>query len=89
MRGIERREKRYVEVIADMDEDGRVVPLEVVWADGRHFAVSKILDVRRRASMKVGGTGICYTVRVGGSRESTYLFREGDRWFVEAKVPGE
>ena len=37
-------------------------------------------------SLKTGGTGIRYTVVVEG--RSTYLFYEGPRWFVEAKVVG-
>jgi len=37
----------------------------------------------RAASKKVGGGGIRYTVMIRG-RES-YLFQEGNKWFVEAK----
>ena len=78
------REKRYVEVMSDTDKDGRMRPLEVIWSDGRHFEVDKVLDARQAHSLKVGGTGIRYTVSVGGSL--TYLWYGGPRWFVEAKV---
>lgn len=78
------REKRYVEVLSHTDRDGKVVPLAVVWGDGRRFEVDKVLDARQAHSLKVGGTGMRYTVRIGG--KSTYLWYEGPRWFVEAKV---
>ncbi len=84
MRGISGREKRYVEVVADMAEDGRVTPLQIVWSDGRRYTIDRVLDCRHAASLKTGGCGMRYTIRVGG--QATYLWREGDRWFVEAKV---
>ena len=84
MRGIAAREKRYVEVISRTDEEGRVTPLVVVWSDGRRYDIDRVLDRRRACSLKTGGTGVRYTVSVGG--RSIYLFFEGPRWFVEAKV---
>lgn len=84
MRGIAGREKRYVEVVARTSAEGDVTPLAIVWEDGRRFPVDRVLDRRRAASLKCGGTGMRYTVEVGG--HATYLFYEGPRWFVEAKV---
>lgn len=84
MRGIAERQKRYVEVISRTDVDGRVVPLRIVWEDGRRFDIERVLDARQAHSLKTGGTGMRYTVSIGG--QATYLFYEGPRWFVEAKV---
>ncbi len=84
MQGVAYRQKRYVEVIARFDEDGAILPLAIVWEDGRRFEVDEILDRRRAASLKVGGTGVRYLVRIGGAE--TYLYYEEPRWFVEAKV---
>lgn len=84
MRGISGRQKRYVEVISDTSEEGMVTPLVIVWADGRRFAIDRVLDRRQAHSLKTGGTGIRYTVSVGG--QATYLWYEGPRWFVEAKA---
>ncbi len=84
MRGIAAREKRYVEVVAVHAEDGRVTPREIVWSDGVRYPIDRVLDCRHAHSLKTGGCGMRYTVRVGG--QATYLWREGDRWFVEAKV---
>jgi hypothetical protein len=79
------REKRYVDVVSLTTADGRVTPLEVRWEDGRRFEVDKVLDRRQARSLKTGGTGTRYTVRVGG--RTTYLFYDDYRgaWFVEAR----
>ena len=66
-----------------MDSRGeKIIPTIIKWEDGRKFAVDRILDVRPTASLKVGGSGIRYTIRVRG--KETFLFREQYRWFVEA-----
>lgn len=84
VQGIESRRKHYVEVLSRTDEDGRITPVSIIWQDGRTFEIDRILDVRRAASLKVGGTGTRYLVRIG--RSTTYLFHEDPRWFVEEKT---
>lgn len=81
------RERRYVGVKARTATDGRVTPLEIFWADGRRFAVDRVIEVCRAHSLRVGGCGIRYTIRVGTTE--THLFYDEYRraWFVEAKVP--
>lgn len=81
------RRKRYVEVVARHFEDGKLVPLTVAWDDGRVFAIDRVLDVRQAASLKVGGMGTRFIVRIGS--RTTCLFFEGPRWFVEEIVPEE
>lgn len=76
--------KTYVTVNLDIDEEGAVYPRHIRWRDGRVFPIDQILYKCRASSAKVGGGGIRYTVLIHG-RES-YLFQEGDRWFVEAKA---
>ena len=85
VQGISSREKRYVKVMSATDEDGRITPLSIEWDDGRVYAIDRILDRRHAASLKVGGTGMRYLVRIG--QATTYLFHEDPRWYVEAKVP--
>jgi hypothetical protein len=77
------RDKVYVAVVARYSPEGELRPLSVQWEDGRSFSIDRILDVRRAASLKAGGAGIRYTVRIG-CRE-TYLFLEEDRWFVQRR----
>ena len=75
--------KVYVEVTAHFDLEGNMMPLEILWEDGRRFEVDRVLDRRRAASLKAGGVGNRYLSRIRG--KETYLFYEGPRWFVEGK----
>ena len=84
MRGIAGREKRYVEVVSDPSPEGTVTPLSIIWDTGVRYQIDQVLDRRQAHSLKTGGTGIRYTVRVGTT--TTHLWYEGPRWFVEAKV---
>ena len=86
VKGIDSRMKKYVKVTSATDEDGRVVPLSIEWEDGVTYQVDEVLDARQAASLKVGGTGYRYTIRVG--HQTTFLFYENPRWYVEAKVAG-
>ena len=76
--------KTYVMVNVDIDEEGVIYPRHIRWDNGMIFHIDRVLYKCRASSKKVGGGGIRYTVVIRG-RES-FLFREGDKWFVEAKV---
>ena len=75
--------KVFVGVVAKFEPDGKVIPRSVIWEDGRKFEIDKVLDIRRAASLKAGGTGIRYTVRIG--RRETFLFLEDGRWFAQRR----
>ncbi|MGN1139270.1 MAG: hypothetical protein ACI4RM_07460 [Ruminococcus sp.] len=77
--------KQYVSVTAIFDEDGNLLPINIMWDDGRKFPIDKVTDVRFAASLKAGGAGIRYTCQIGGKER--YLFLEDQRWFVDAKQP--
>ena len=86
-------EKVYVQVNADFNPDGVMIPTSLIWEDGSKFEIDKVTDIRQTAAMKAGGQGDRYTIRVNG-RES-YLFFERcpsltgnviGRWFVERRV---
>ena len=79
----QRTAKVYVRVRADFDRDGNITPLSVEWEDGRVYDIDRVLDVRRCVSLKAGGMGMRYTVRIG--RRQTCLFYEDPAWFVERK----
>lgn len=76
--------RQYVNVRADFYDDGRIMPLEVHWEDGRVFPIDRVVDIRPSASLKVGGAGIRYTCRIG--KNETYLFLDDNKWFVEKKL---
>jgi len=80
--------KVYVSVIEVRHKDGRLVPLALVWENGVRYKIDKILDVRRAASLKAGGAGQRYTVRVGSHQRYLYLEedKDGAKWFVERKT---
>lgn len=75
--------KVYVAVSARFDLNGGLTPVTITWEDGHEYGIDRVLDVRRAASLKAGGAGVRYTVRIG--RSETFLFREEDRWFVERR----
>ena len=65
------RRKVYVDVMAQFRaEDGLVLPRSITWEDGTKYAVDRVIDVRPAASLKAGGAGIRYTVRVLGKETS-------------------
>ena len=74
--------KIYVEVIVRVDEDGNNHPECIIFDRARKYFIDKVIDVRRACAMKVGGTAMRYTVRIGS--RTTYLFEDDGKWFVEA-----
>ncbi len=75
--------KVFVRVLAQFDEEGNVRPMNITWEDGRKYEIDKVIDVRRAVAMKVGGTAIRFTVRIGS--KITYLFQDEGKWFVESR----
>ena len=75
--------KAYVRVNLDVDEEGTIIPMLIRWKDGRVFQIEQLKYKCRASSNKVGGGGIRYTVIIRG--KESFLFHEGDKWFVEAK----
>ena len=71
-------------VTSRTDEDGMTVPLSVTWEDGRVYEIDRVLDARQASSLKVGGNGMRYLVRIGHAE--TFLYFENPRWFVEEKM---
>ena len=76
-------DKVYVSVLAICNQDGTTKPLGVIWPDGRKFGIDTVLDIRKAASYRAGGTGIRYTCEICG--KAVYLYDEDGRWFMEGK----
>ena len=79
----EQRRKAYVSVNLDVDKEGVLYPRFIRWDNDLIFQIDQILYTCRASSKKVSGGGIRYTVLIKG-RES-FLFHEGNKWFVEAR----
>ena len=75
--------KAYVSVNLDVDKEGVFYPRLIRWDNGLVFQIEQILYKCRASSKKVGGGGIRYTVMIKG--KETFLFRAGEKWFVEAR----
>lgn len=76
--------KAYVEVVADFSKDGRLMPVRIIWEDGRKFEIDRVISAQRCASLKAGGAGIRYVCRVMGQRVELY-YEENGLWFVYRK----
>ena len=75
--------KVYVAVNEDRDVDGKIIPRIMIWEDGERYEIDEVRDIRRAASLKGGGVGLRYEVRIGNT--ITYMWLEETRWFVERK----
>ena len=73
--------KIYVKVFAEHDENGKTKPLALTWTNGKQYGIDRVTDVRLAPSLKGGGLGMRYTVRIGG--KEVYLFEDEGRWFLE------
>ena len=74
-------QKKYVSVNADVDTDGVIRPLRIVWDDGRQWEVTKVLHTCIASHNEF--EGIRYTIKIG--RAVKYLYREGQRWYVDPR----
>lgn len=73
--------RKNITVIAQMRNDGMVIPLSIKWDDGQTFDISKVCDVKKQASLKGGGMGFRFTCKISGKEK--YLWLDGYTWFVE------
>ena len=73
--------RKNITVIAKMKENNLVVPIQIVWDDGRVFEIDKILDIRKAASTKGGGKGIRYLVEI--KNQERYIWLDDYYWFIE------
>ena len=64
--------------------DGSIKLFGSLLEDGRKYDIDEVKDKCRAASLKAGGCGIRYTIRIGA--RDTYLFDEDGRWFVEMRA---
>lgn len=73
--------RKNICVIAKIDENGKVTPLEIVWEDGTKYEIDRVLEINKCASTKGGGTGIRYKCRI--KNQERFLWLDGYYFFVE------
>ena len=78
------RYKRYIDVELLQQKDGTIIPLSLVWNDGRKFNIDKVISKEKRIS-SVGGCGMRFTCLIQGKMR--YLYLEKDKWFIESYRP--
>lgn len=73
--------KIYVSVLVLMDKSGKIIPKKLIWKDGRSYDIDEVIDVRQSASLKTGGIGVRFRVRI--RNEIKDLFLDDYKWFIE------
>lgn len=73
--------RKNITVIAKMQDDGKIIPLTILWNNERSFEIDKVLDIRKKASTKGGGKGLRYTCKILG--QERFLWLDDSIWFVE------
>lgn len=76
--------KIVVKVITEHDEQDNITPLAIIWSDGRKFEIDRVLEEKRRASLKAGGQGMRYTIQLYGKRRYLWHDTGEGNWFVES-----
>ena len=73
--------RKNVTMIAKMDEFGMVTPQTLIWSDGSKYQIDKVVDIRKKASLKGGGMGLRYTCII--KKQEKYIWLDEYTWFVE------
>lgn len=78
--------KIYVDVILFYKKVGGMIPLFVVWEDGRRFKIEKVIKIDR-AAVQSGGLAKRYTCIIKGQQKNLYLGND-NKWFFEQELNG-
>lgn len=77
--------KSYVSVLVNFDKSGNKIP-KTITLDDHMYEIDKVLEVKNSASLKVGGIGQRYKVRINNTETFLFYERETEKWFVELKA---
>lgn len=73
--------KQHVAVVALHTKAKEVIPLFVVADNSVKYSIDQVLKKQRAASLKHGGIGIRYTVKI--HNQIRWLYYEDPGWFIE------
>ncbi len=65
--------KVYVDVIAQFNSEGVLIPLSLTMEDGEKFDIDRVTDIRQAAAMKPAEQGDRYTIWVRVGRANCFL----------------
>ncbi len=75
--------KVYIDMTAEFDENGNILPISFKYENGIVYKIDKVLSIRKMAALKTGGAGLRYTCRI--KNHEKYIFLEENRWFIETQ----
>jgi hypothetical protein len=79
-------QKKFVKVDCTITELGQLIPRRIYYDDLHVYEVDKILEVRKAASLKVGGNGLLYRIKIM-NKETRIFFDDYEfKFFIENKV---
>ena len=85
-----RYQKTYVQVNADIRDDGVMLPRSLTWTDGLTYEIDRVRYIGQAPALKAGGQGDCYRIVVHGQERKLFFERSPNlsgeiigRWFVE------
>lgn len=86
--------REYVGVIACFERDGSIMPIKILWKDGRSFPVDEVMEAGSFGHMYHGRQTARYRIRLGSHETELYLEKrvtkpgignpETLRWWVYA-----
>ncbi len=79
--------KQRVAVVVLHTKENELVPLFIVWDNMVKYPIDKIIRKQKAASLKYGGFGLRYTVRI--QNQYRYLYYENSGWFIEKCTEAE
>ena len=87
--------KVYVDVTVTVTKEGKIIPLSLVWEDGRRFRIDRVLSVRPAPALKAGGHGDRYEIEISGKVSRLWFTHNEDIadpcvgwWFAERSGEG-
>jgi hypothetical protein len=72
--------KVYVQVDSERLDSGEILPVRIIWHDGRVWNIDRV--IHSCASLDGEYEGIRYTVYIGSAEK--YIYRAGHAWYVMA-----
>ncbi len=74
--------RHRIDVVAQRFSNGKELPRQVIWKDGRVFPVDKIDVAQEAARLKTGGIGTRFSCWFKG-RQRNICYQTQGQWFVE------
>ena len=87
--------RQYVPVRVGFSDEGAMLPLAIVWTDGREYPIDRVKHLCSAPALKAGGQGDRYTVEIGNHERCLFFEHNADygsarigRWFLEVRKSG-